>query len=112
MLIGTLPKANDSILTDNSWESGYLTFNSNGLILKFFEMDTYDVGSSKKIIGGFVINSSATDNRFFWPPDRHFVFVLAWFVRPNISSNSITCKREIVLAHVEFEYKLEELLEN
>lgn len=30
---------------------------------------THVVGSSKNIMGGFVMSSKAIDNRFLWPPD-------------------------------------------
>lgn len=38
---------------------------------------THVVGSSKNIIGGLSISSSAIESRFFWPPDNllHLVFL-------------------------------------
>ena len=62
--------------------SGNLIWNKNFSTKHF----NYLVGSSKNIIGGLLINSSAIARRFFWPPDKLAVLVFSTSERPMFSS--------------------------
>jgi len=50
----------------------------------------YLVGSSKNMIGGLLMSSSAMDRRLRWPPDREMVRVSPHSISPSMPSISST----------------------